>query len=243
MKVLAVIHARGGSVRIPLKNIANLNGKPLIYYMIKAALDAETVDRVIVSTDSDDIAEKAREAGAEIPFKRPAELAEDVPSEFVTQHAVKFLEDEGYKADIILTLQPTSPFCQAQDIDACVNKLKEIKADSVVSVCEVEEHPIWNWKIEGNSLTPFFERKKDGEIGVSQNLPKTYIPNGAIHATTYDTLMKYSSVYGKKVSWVVMPRERSLDIDTPFSLEIARSIMEKGLISNKPPVTKEEGLK
>lgn len=228
MKVLAVIHARGGSVRIPLKNLVDLVGKPLIYYIIKAVLGAKTIDRVIVSTDHDEIAKVSKELGAEVPFKRPSDLAEDVPSEQVTQHAVKYLEEkENYHPDIIVTLQPTSPFCKSQDIDDCVNKLIEIKADSVVTTSEVEQHPLWTMKVENERLIPFMNQELDGEIGVSQNLKPVYIPNGAVHATTYDILMNKKSLYGKDIGHVIMPPERSLDIDTPFSLEIARVIMEK----------------
>lgn len=110
-KVLGVIHARGGSKRIPLKNIKILNGKPLIAYIISAALKAKTIDRLIVSTDHPDIIRISKEYGAEVPFIRPKDISEDVPSELVTQHAVNFIEqEEGRQIEIAVTFQPTTPF-------------------------------------------------------------------------------------------------------------------------------------
>src|SRR2546426_8771334 len=100
--ILGVIHARGGSKRIPLKNLKLLAGRPLLSYMVEAAMESRLLDRVIVSTDHPEIARIAREGGAEVPFLRPAELAEDVPSELVTQHAIRFVEAEGYPVRIAL---------------------------------------------------------------------------------------------------------------------------------------------
>src|SRR3990172_9553714 len=102
--VIGVIHARGGSKRIPLKNIKLLAGRPLISYMVEAAVESRLLDRVIVSTDHPDTARIAREYGAEVPFMRPADLAEDVASELVTQHAVRFIEEQGYRVRIAFTM-------------------------------------------------------------------------------------------------------------------------------------------
>src|SRR2546421_314296 len=114
---VAVILARGGSRRVPLKNLKLLGGKPLVAWVVEAACRATSLARVIVSTDHDGIARVARTHGAEIPFMRPAELAEDVASELVTQHAVRVLEAQGARIDVVVTLQPTTPFLQPEHID------------------------------------------------------------------------------------------------------------------------------
>ena len=124
MNIIGVTHARGGSKRIPLKNIKSLRGKPLVSYLITAALGSNYLKRVIVSTDHPEIKKISLEYGAEVPFIRPAHLAEDCPSEWVTQHAVEYVEqEEGIKVDIAVTMQPTTPFCTALDIDTCIESL------------------------------------------------------------------------------------------------------------------------
>ena len=124
LNVLAVIHARGGSKRIPNKNIKLLCGKPLITYCIKAALSSSYLDKVVVSTDSEAIKQIASDAGAEVPFTRPDDLAEDVASELVTKHALITMEEiDGLSYDIVVTMQPTTPFILKADIDACIEQL------------------------------------------------------------------------------------------------------------------------
>jgi len=222
---VGIIHARGGSKRIPSKNIMELAGKPLLAWMVDAALGAQTLDRVIVSTDHEGIAQVAREYGAEVPFKRPVEISEDVPSELVTQHAVRYLEEEEhFRVDIAVTLQPTTPFCLSEDIDASVNKLIATGADSVISVCEVRERPEWMFKLEGDKAISFMDLVLEGDVGVSQNLPKLYVPNGGIYATRRDVLMEQGAIIGKNTRAVIMPLERSLDIDEPVDFVLAEVI-------------------
>ena len=122
--IVGIIPARGGSVVVPLKNIKKLNGKPLIEYTIEAALKSNILDRIIVSTDHKDIAEISKISGAEVPFLRPADISEDVDTEYVLQHAIKFMEDEGYKVDAVVLLQPTSPFRKPETITKCVELYK-----------------------------------------------------------------------------------------------------------------------
>src|SRR2546430_6450748 len=123
--ILGVIHARGGSKRIPLKNMKLLAGRPLISYLVEAAMESRLLDRLIVSTDHPEIGRIAREYGAEVPFVRPAELAEDVASELVTQHAVRFVEPQGHPAHIAITMQPTTPSCPAEGIDPRIPTMPE----------------------------------------------------------------------------------------------------------------------
>ena len=225
--VLGVIHARGGSKRIPLKNMKLLAGRPLISYLVEAAMESRLLDRLIVSTDHPEIARIAREYGAEVPFVRPAELAEDVASELVTQHAVRFVEAEGYAVQIALTMQPTTPFCSAEDIDACIRKMLETDLDTVFTGCEVHERPEWMYRRDQSSegrVIPFTGRLVQGDAGISQRLPKLYIPNGAVWATRRAVLMEQGLITGPKAGIVVMGRERSVDIDEPIDFIVAEAI-------------------
>jgi CMP-N,N'-diacetyllegionaminic acid synthase len=230
---VAIIHARGGSKRIPLKNIKHLAGKPLISYMIRAAKSARRIDRVIVSTDHQEIARISKEYGAEVPFIRPPEIAEDVASELVTQHAVRYLEDEeDYAVDIAVTMQPTTPFCTASDIDGAVQMLIESGADSVVSACEVHERPEWMFYSDADGFAgKFIGSGMSGDIGISQKLPRLYVPNGGIYATRRDVLFTENSIFGKRIKLWIMSRERSVDIDEPIDFEFAELLAKNFLIN------------
>lgn len=223
---VGIIHARGGSKRVPLKNIKLLGDKPLIAWVVEAACQARTLSRVIVSTDHDGIAKVAENYGAEVPFRRPVELAEDVPSELVTQHAVRYMEEKGYSVDIALTLQPTTPFIRPQDIDACVEKLIATGADSVVTVSAVRERPEWMLRIgEGERLEPFLGRWWSSEEGISQNLPQLYVPNGGACATRREVLMGQNRIIGNDTRAVVMPLENSVDIDEMVDFAFAEAVL------------------
>jgi CMP-N,N'-diacetyllegionaminic acid synthase len=225
--VLGVIHARGGSKRIPLKNIKLLAGRPLISYMVEAAMESRLLDRLIVSTDHPEIARIARDYGAEVPFMRPSDLAEDVASELVTQHAVRFVEGEGYVVRLVLTMQPTTPFCAADDIDACIQRMLDSDLDTVFTGCEVHERPEWMYRREESSddcVVPFTGRLVQGDAGISQKLPKLFIPNGAVWATRRAVLMEQGLITGPRAGIVVMSRERSVDIDEPVDFITAEAI-------------------
>lgn len=234
-KVAAVIHARGGSKRIPLKNAKLLAGRPLVSYMIEAAKNAKRVDRVIVSTDHPEIIRISKEYGAEVPFVRPRDISEDVASELVTQHAVRFLEEnDNYPVDIAVTLQPTTPFCTPDDIDGCIDTLVGSDADSVISVCEISQRPEWMFYINKDSYAELLLKSElKGDIGISQTLPKLYTPNGAVYATRRDVLFGQNSIFGKKIKLWVMSRERSVDIDEPIDFELAELTAKKLVTAEK----------
>lgn len=234
MNIVAVVHARSGSKRIPLKNMKMLAGKPLVAYIIEAACRAKMVKRVIVSSDHPAIIETAKQYGAEAPFVRPADISEDVPSELVTRHAVKYLQDkEGYWTDIAVTLQPTTPFCSPEDIDSCVRELIDSGADSVISGCAVRQRPEWMFYMDkDNYARNFLAREIKGETGVSQSLPKLYSPNGGVYATRRDVLFEQNSLFGKKIKIWVMPFIRSVDIDEPIDFAFAEFIAE-GILAGK----------
>lgn len=144
MNILAVIPARGGSKRVPGKNVRLLAGKPLIAYTIDAARSAPSVSRVIVSTDNNEVATVAREWGAEVPFKRPAELANDAaPMIPVLIHAIRWFESVAGLCDAVVLLQPTSPFRPPALVEDAIQKLHRDGCDMVLGLCEVHQHPQW----------------------------------------------------------------------------------------------------
>jgi len=223
--VVAVIPARGESKGIPRKNIRDLTGEPLIAYTIEAAKKSRYIDRIIVSTDNKEIASVSKYYGAEVPFLRPAELATDeAPTLPVIQHAVKLLEGEGKKVDIVIILQPTSPLRGEARIEEAVEKLVRTGADSVITVCRVKYHPFWSFTIKGDQLVPFL-----GEgINVTrhQDLPEVYALNGAVYAVRRDILFDQNSLFGKDTRAVVMPYEASVDINDYFDLFVTEMVLK-----------------
>jgi len=228
---LAVIPARGGSKSIENKNVIDLCGCPLVEYSFNAATDSSVVDRTILSTDDESIAEVGQAyAGIEVPFLRPAELArDDSPTLPVIQHAVDYLEqEEDYIPDIVLILQPTSPLREAYHINEAVETLIAHDADSVVSVTEVphEYNPYSVMESEDGELVHFLE--EGVEYTRRQDKPSFYARNGAaIYVMTYETLMQDNSLYGDHCRPYLMDRRHSIDIDGPLDLEIAAMILEQ----------------
>lgn len=228
--IIGVIHARGGSVRIPKKNIKMLNGKPLITYMINAAISSKYLDRVIVSTDHPEIKRIALDSGAEVPFIRPKKLATDCPSEWVTQHAVKFVEDEENRlVDIAVTMQPTTPFCLSSDIDACIKILLcSSNINSVFTGMYVHERPEWMFKLSDKHRAELFLKGEiKGEKGIYQSLPELVTVNGAAYATLRETLFNEGVIISQKTGVHIMPHERSIDIDVDIDFDFAEFIANK----------------
>ncbi|MEK7144835.1 MAG: acylneuraminate cytidylyltransferase family protein [Patescibacteria group bacterium] len=225
-KILCIIPARGGSRRLPGKNIKLLNGVPLIGYAIRAAKGSQYVDTVIVSTDDEEIARVAREQGADMPFMRPTELASDTATTLpVLEHAVGFLEEKGLHFDLILLIQPTVPGVESHDVDAAIEKLVVTGANSCVSVCEIVERPEWMYRMgEGARVTPYVETT----VTHSQDMEKLYRVNGAVYVMTHDTVMKRHLIRdNESCVAVMMPMERSTDIDTPMDFIIAETLLTK----------------
>lgn len=235
-KVLVVIPARGGSVRVPKKNIKMLNGKPLIAYAIEAAKNSKSVARIIVSTDADDIKEVAIKFGAEVPFKRPANISEDVPTEDVIIHAVEWLnENEQYFPDIVVCLEPPSPFRKAEHIDKCVQSiLADETVDSAITVNNVRgNRPEWMVYIDENNLikpyTDYFEKQGEALLRcpASQEFEKLYQSNGVVFACRVETLRKYKSLVGKKCAAVEIDYGETFDLDYLEDFEICEVLMKK----------------
>lgn len=226
MKILGIIPAREGSKSIPGKNLSSVAGQPLLNWTIYQALKSEALDRLILSTDSEEILRIGKTAGAEVPFLRPCELAEDdTPGIVPILHAIKWLaSNEGYYPDLVMCLQPTSPLRTTEDIGGAVQIAVSNDADAVVSVTPVEHHPFWMKKIDNEGLMSSFI--SDGlAIGRRQDLPAVYSLNGAIYLAKRDVLMQRESWYTDKTFAYVMPPERSLDVDTPWDLYLADLIL------------------
>jgi len=225
-KIIAVIPARGGSKTIPRKNIRLVNGKPLIYYTIAEALKSKYLGRIIVSTEDEEIAQIAKEYGAEV-VARPRELAQDdTPSLPVVQHVIKYLEEtEGFSPDTIVVLQPTSPLRTVEDIDEAIQKFWESECDSVVSVCEVE-HPIqWMYRLDGDRLKPLV---RGGEkVTRRQDAPAIYRLNGAVYVTGRNVIMKQNRILGNDTRAYIMPPARSIDIDSEIDLKLAELLIRE----------------
>ena len=214
-KILGIIPARGGSKGIPGKNIRLLNGKPLIHYSIRAAQQSGLVDRLILTTDSVEIAQVGKELGAEVPFIRPAELArDDTPMFPVLEHAVKFIEGEGWQADIVLLLQPTAPLRQPDQIQAAVQMLTDTKCDSVVSVVQIPQHysPDFAYKVEDGLLKPFLDG--GGKVTRRQDTRPSYSRDGTIYAFWRDVFINKHSIYGDDCRPLIIPDHLSCNLDT-----------------------------
>tara|TARA_Y100001970_G_C14049424_1_gene758106 strand:+ start:362 stop:1081 length:720 start_codon:yes stop_codon:yes gene_type:complete len=233
--IVGIIPARGGSVGVPLKNIRLLNQQPLIYYTIKSAIESDSLDRIIVSTDHDDIAGIAMKYGAEVPFKRPADISEDVDTEYVLQHAIEYLEkEESYFVDAVVLLQPTSPFRKAETIKKCVELYKNSSdADSVVSVNDIEgNRPEWMLSLDSNSkvnpyATPFLtDNKPVIKLAARQSFPRLYKQNGVVYVTKKDLLMNQTLVIGPNSYAVITDEEEAIDIDTETDFLIAEALMK-----------------
>jgi CMP-N-acetylneuraminic acid synthetase len=227
-EVLAVVPARGGSKGVPGKNLRLLNGKPLVAHQVEAALAAETVDEVIVSTEDEQIVEAGREAGAAIPFMRPQELAEDdVPAIAAFAHAAEYWRDEHGAPTYTLGLQPTSPFNTSADIDAAVEKIRETNCDSVVSVERVTEtHPYRAYRLEGDRVKPI-EGLTVTAAEQRQDRPDVYGFTGAIYLRQTELLFEWDGSdfgLGEDVRAVVQTGRATIEIDTPFQLELARAL-------------------
>ena len=226
--ILGIIPARSGSKGIPNKNIANLNGKPLIYYTIRESLKADCLERIVVSTDSKEIAEIATSLGIDVPCIRPKHLATDTSKTIdVILHMLDFLQsNDNYKPDIVILLQPTAPLREAFQIDDAVNCLLNSPADSLVSLCRLHEpHPYKLKSIKDGFVQPFIE----GTTSCSprQLLPEVYKLNGALYIAYRDTLYKKQSFFGEKVLPYIMDDYCSVNIDGPLDLKLAELLLNE----------------
>jgi CMP-N,N'-diacetyllegionaminic acid synthase len=230
MRVLGLIPARGGSERVPAKNLRPLGGRPLIAWTIDAAMRASTIERVIVSTDSDEIATIARACGAETPFLRPAALAQrdSTEMEFLL-HALDWLRlHEAYEPDVIALLYPTSPFRKAETIERAVRTFAQHpEADALRSVRLCSEHPYKMWTIAGDRLRPLMAGDGNTPTLSYHRLPIVYVQNASIYLTRPRTLREKGSPIGDVIVPFVMDEDESVDINTPLDLALAELLIDR----------------
>ncbi len=229
-RILAIIPARGGSKSIPRKNIKLLGGYPLIAYSIAAGLSSKFIDRVIVSTDDDEIAEIAERWGAEVPFIRPAELAEDHVTDLpVFEHAIRWLEEnEGYRADIIVQLRPTSPFRPKGSVDEAIELiLQNPAADSVRGVTPSGQNPFKMWRVENDRMVPLLHGLFDEPYNMPrQKLPATFWQTGHIEVIRYETIRYKHSMTGTYIIPYIIDSKYAIDLDTLQQWEYAEYLLE-----------------
>lgn len=224
--ILAIIPARGGSKRLPRKNVLPFAGKPLIAWSIEQARASGVVDRVVVSTDNDEITGVAAQWGAEV-MRRPAALATDTATTYdVLIHVLDTLADEEYVPDAVVLLQPTSPLRTALDITESIARWRVRPEGMVVSVCPLD-HPAaaWSFRADREEIVPILGW--DVLTKRSQDVPALYIPNGAVYVFAPQPLRARGRVYGPPLFPYVMPSERSADIDTQEDFDRALRIAQQ----------------
>lgn len=221
--VLAIIPARGGSKGVPRKNIREVAGKPLIAWSIEEAKKSTYIDRLVLSSDDKEIIEVAKSWGCEVPFVRPAELAQDdTPGIDPVLHALNELP--GY--DIVVLLQTTSPLRSAADIDGCIAHCVANRANACVSVTAAEQSPYWMVTLDTQgAMQPLLPR--DDVYTRRQDLPPVYILNGAVYVANCAWLRGHKTFLTDETLGYVMPQERSLDIDTERDLQVSDMALQK----------------
>jgi CMP-N,N'-diacetyllegionaminic acid synthase len=228
--IIALIPARGGSKGLLQKNILPLNGKPLIAYSIELALKSKYIDRVIVSTDNEEIKQVALEYGAEVPFMRPDEIAQDSTRDLpVFEHCIDSIGDS---VDILVHLRPTCPIRKIETVDAALEKfVSELKNGftSLRGVSVPRDNPFKMWTIEGERLVPLVNLEGIDEPYNTprQELPLVYWQNGYIDITTAETIEKYKSMTGPSICSFIV-NETVFDIDYREALEATENFLQSG---------------
>lgn len=227
MKILAIIPARGGSKRLPGKNIRLLGDRPLIVWSIQSAFEiAEEICDVLVTTDDKDIARVATDAGALVPWLRPSELASDTASSVdVCLHALEWYEENVQEVDGLLLLQPTSPFRTMPTMLKGMETFKNNPGCSVVGVSYAKSHPSWCFKLLNGLMIPFING--DALAVRSQDLEPVYVPNGSYYLIESKVLRVEKSFYGRKtIPLIIDDVIQSIDIDTELDWIFAESVLK-----------------
>jgi len=228
-RVLAIVPARGGSKGVPGKNVRKLAGRTLLDYTAHAARDSGVIDRIVLSTDSDDIADAGTRAGLEVPFMRPSSLAQDdTPMLPVIQHALETVAADGWTPDVVVLLQPTSPLRRASHVRDAVNTLLQENADSVVTVVELPRHlsPDYVMRIEDGVLRPFLA--EGASVTRRQDARPAYSRDGTVYACWRTTIEKWGNIYGERCQPLILDAADSLSIDSPADwAEAERRLAER----------------
>jgi pseudaminic acid cytidylyltransferase len=222
---VAIIPARGGSKRIPGKNIKNFAGKPIITYSIDTARKCRIFDRIIVSTDCDRVAEVSQRAGAEVPFVRPSELSDDhTPTAPVLEHALRWLESEGCRVKYLCCIYPTAPFVRSEDLIKGYKLLIENNVSSVFSVTKFEFTIFRGLKINDEGFIEMFW--PEHELTRSQDLPQAYHDAGQFYWLQTEKFMDTKKLFSERALPVIIPRYLAQDIDTLEDWETAEILFE-----------------
>ncbi len=231
-KIVGIIPARADSKGIPKKNIKLLGGYPLIAYSIIASKLSSKIERTIVSTDSQEIADIALSYGAEVPFLRPKDLAQDdTPDRPVYLHLINWLkEKENYRFDNLVILRPTTPFKTSEMIDKSIqmlNKNPHLTTIRTVTKAKGIFHPYWMYKAKNGLLKPFMEKIDTTQYHQRQLLPKCFRLNGVIDILRVDIILKNKNPYGDKIGFLEIDEYSSIDIDSRFDFELCEFLMNR----------------
>lgn len=217
-KILAVIPARGGSKRLPKKNIKMLGNRPLIAWTIERAKKSQLLDRIVLSSDDQEIINVAKRYGCEVPFVRPSYLASDeATSEDMLEHAIRSL---GENYDYVVLLQPTSPFRSTEDIDNSVRLCIDSQAPSVQSLTNVTDNPEWMFCVNEDGTIK--------KVCLKITSAVKYVLNGALYVLDTEVFLQYKRIMFPQTLAYLMPRERSVDIDTGEDFEYAEYLVSRG---------------
>jgi len=230
MKYIVLICARGGSKGLPGKNIKPLNGIPLIGWSINIAKQIDRVSRIIVSTDSEEIAKVALKYGAEVPFMRPKELAQDdSPEWLVWKHAIKHVESYGNEdIDAIIVLPVTAPLRSVKDVNSCIDLFEESEVDSVITVSEASRSPYFNMIVNNDSGYASLVIPPKDQITRRQDAPEVFDMTTVAYVVNTNVVKQSNSIFEGKVKSIIIPQERSIDIDTLLDFKIAECLVLNG---------------
>lgn len=219
--ILGVIPARGGSKGIPRKNIMNVAGKPLIAWTIEEALKSKYIDRLILSSDDEEIIQIAMKWGCDAPFVRPSELAQDdTPGVAPLLHAIG--EVTGF--DYVVLLQPTSPLRTVEDIDGCIELCISQYGDTSVTVTKVEKSPTWMYRVNLDfTMSPYVNT--EFQVKRRQDADELYVLNGAVYVAQCKNLIKRQTLITSNTKGFIMPGERSFDIDSEYEMIIVEALL------------------
>ena len=229
MNIVALICARGGSKGLPGKNIRPLAGVPLIAWSIRQAQAVPRISRVIVSTDSEEIAAVARKAGAEVPFMRPVELAQDnSPERSVWRHALEYLKaNEGAYPDVLIVVPATAPLRLPEDLERCLDEFAQGDVDTVITVAEPHRNPYFNMvKARADGGVELVIPPVDGILTRRQDAPDVYDMTTVAYVTAPDFVMCADTIFAGRVRAVRIPVERAVDIDTLMDFRVAECLLQ-----------------
>ncbi len=228
--IVGFIFARGGSKGVPRKNIRLLAGKPLIAYAIETAFQSEFIDRIVVSTEDKEIAQVARDYGAEVPFLRPKELAQDNSPEWLAwQHAIRVLNeiDNGKELDVFVSIPTTSPLRLVADVDSAIRAFLEDDVDAVITVKKASRHPSFNMVVLDERNYARLVLPLDEYVARRQEAPVVYDMTTVAYVVKPDFIMEAKAIFDGKVKSVLIPDERAVDIDTGLDFQFAEFLMSK----------------